>query len=95
VLSVLIVSTLLFASIDSQLHHSLALPVTEFNVGNIAFAATFILWCFLGIEAITHIADDFEHPQRDFPLTIFIGITIALVVYGVISISLLQTGFYG
>ncbi|MBB1273169.1 L-methionine/branched-chain amino acid transporter [Psychromonas sp. SR45-3] len=95
VLSVLIVSTLLFASIDSQLHHSLTLPVTEFNVGNIAFAATFILWCFLGIEAITHIADDFEHPQRDFPLTIFIGITIALVVYGLISISLLQTGFYG
>ncbi|WP_413691709.1 amino acid permease [Psychromonas sp. KJ10-2] len=49
----------------------------------------------LGIEAITHIADDFRHPERDFPLTIFIGITIALVVYALISISLLKMGFYG
>ncbi|WP_166372135.1 L-methionine/branched-chain amino acid transporter [Psychromonas sp. SA13A] len=94
-LSALIVGTLLFASIDTQLDPSLALPVTEFHFDKIALAATFILWCFLGIEAITHIADDFEQPQRDFPLTIFIGITITLVVYGLISISLLKTGFYG
>ena len=94
-LSVIIVSTLLFASIDSQMAHPLQLPETVFNVSKIALSATFILWCFLGIEAITHIADDFESPERDFPLTIFIGITIALVVYAVISISLLQMGFYG
>ena len=95
VLSVVIVSTLLFSSIDTQFTHSLQLPDTLFNISDIALAATFILWCFLGIEAITHIADDFEHPERDFPLTIFIGITITLVVYGLISLSLLQMGFYG
>lgn len=94
-LSVIIVSTLLFASIDSQMSHPLQLPETVFNLNDIALSATFILWCFLGIEAITHIADDFESPERDFPLTIFIGITITLVVYAVISISLLQMGFYG
>lgn len=94
-LSVIIVSTLLFASIDSQFDHTLVLPDTDFDVNKIALTATFILWCFLGIEAITHIADDFNNPHRDFPLTIFIGITITLVVYGLISISLLQTGFYG
>lgn len=95
VLSVLIVSTLIFASIDTQLHHSLQLPSSEFNMGKIALTATFILWCFLGIEAITHIADDFNNPERDFPLTIFIGIAITLIVYALISISLLQMGFYG
>ncbi|MDA7746199.1 L-methionine/branched-chain amino acid transporter [Psychromonas sp.] len=94
-LSVVVVSTLLFASIDSQLHYPLQLPETDFNINDIAFSATFILWCFLGIEAITHIADDFIHPERDFPLTIFIGIAITLVVYGLISISLLQMGLYG
>jgi amino acid efflux transporter len=95
ILSVVIVSTLLFASIDTQLHHSLQLPASQFDVGKIALSATFILWCFLGIEAITHIADDFDNPERDFPLTIFIGITVTLVVYALISISLLQMGFYG
>jgi amino acid efflux transporter len=95
ILSVLIVSTLLFASIDTQLHHSLALPISQFEMSKVALSATFILWCFLGIEAITHIADDFGNPERDFPLTIFIGITITLIVYALISISLLQMGFYG
>ncbi|MDN2664556.1 L-methionine/branched-chain amino acid transporter [Psychromonas sp. 14N.309.X.WAT.B.A12] len=95
VLSVLIVSTLLFASLDVQLQQNLPLPTAEFSVSKVALTATFILWCFLGIEAITHIADDFRHPERDFPLTIFIGITIALVVYALISISLLKMGFYG
>jgi len=95
VLSVLIVSTLLFSSIDSQLNQPFQLPDTEFKLTEVALTATFILWCFLGIEAITHIADDFENPQRDFPLTILIGIVITLVVYGLISISLLQMGFYG
>ncbi|TEW53534.1 L-methionine/branched-chain amino acid transporter [Psychromonas sp. RZ22] len=94
-LSLVIVSTLLFASIDSQLSYPVELPDTAFNISHIALSATFILWCFLGIEAITHIADDFKHPERDFPLTIFIGITITLIVYGVISVSLLQMGFYG
>ncbi|TEW43755.1 L-methionine/branched-chain amino acid transporter [Psychromonas algicola] len=94
-LSVVIVGTLLFASIDTQLHHSFQLPSSAFNLTEVALTATFILWCFLGIEAITHIADDFHNPERDFPLTIFIGITIALVVYGLISVSLLQMGFYG
>ena len=94
-LSVVIVGTLLFASVDTQLHHSFQLPTSTFNLSEVALTATFILWCFLGIEAITHIADDFHNPERDFPLTIFIGISIALVVYGLISVSLLQMGFYG
>ena len=94
-LSVIIVSTLLYASIDSQLHQPFIFPNTGFDLSHIALSATFILWCFLGIEAITHIADDFHQPARDFPLTIFIGITITLVVYALISISLLQMGYYG
>lgn len=94
-LSVLVVGTLLFASIDSQLSYDTPLPNSVFDLSNVAYSATFILWCFLGIEAITHIADDFKQPERDFPLTIFIGIAITLVVYGLISVSLLKMGFYG
>lgn len=94
-LSVAVVATLLFSSLDSQLNHTAQLPDTAFNLADIAYSATFILWCFLGIEAITHIANDFKKPERDFPLTIFIGIAITLVVYALISVSLLRMGFYG
>jgi amino acid efflux transporter len=50
---------------------------------------------FLGIEAIAHLANDFKNLHRDFPLTIIIGIVITLIVYSLISLSLLQMHFYG
>jgi len=94
-LSVCIVSCLVFVSINSQVTQVLHLPDTPFQLSNVALSATYILWCFLGIEAIAHLASDFKNPQRDFPLTIIIGITITLVVYSLISLSLLQMHFYG
>lgn len=94
-LSICIVSCLLFVSIDSQYHSPFHLPNTSFNLSDIALSATYILWCFLGIEAIAHLANDFKDPHRDFPLTIIIGIIITLIVYSLISLSLLQMHFYG
>lgn len=94
-LSVCIVSCLVFVSINSQITHPLHLPDTPFQLSTLALSATYILWCFLGIEAIAHLANDFKNPHRDFPLTIIIGIIITLVVYSLISLSLLQMHFYG
>jgi len=94
-LSVCIVSCLIFVSINSQYSQAFHLPDTPFQLSNLALSATYILWCFLGIEAIAHIANDFKNPQRDFPLTIIIGIVITLIVYTLISLSLLQMHFYG
>ncbi|WP_022942315.1 amino acid permease [Psychromonas hadalis] len=87
-LSICIVSCLLFVSINSQYSY-------PFQLSNIALSATYILWFFLGIEAIAHLANDFKNPHRDFPLTIIIGTIITLVVYSLISLSLLQMHFYG
>ena len=94
-LSVCIVSCLLFVSINSQVTQAFHLPDTPFQLSTVALSATYILWCFLGIEAIAHLANDFKNPARDFPLTIIIGIVITLIVYSLISLSLLQMHFYG
>lgn len=94
-LSVCIVSCLVFVSINAQVNHPFHLPETPFQLSRLALSATYILWCFLGIEAIAHLANDFKDPHRDFPLTIIIGIIITLVVYSLISLSLLQMHFYG
>jgi len=94
-LSVCIVSCLIFVSINSQYTQPFYLPPTPFQLSNVALSATYILWCFLGIEAIAHLANDFQNPARDFPLTIIIGIVITLIVYSLISLSLLQMHFYG
>ncbi len=95
ILSVCVVGCLLYVSVNSQLSLPIELPDTAFSLNKVALSATFILWCFLGIEAIAHLSDDFKNPQRDFPLTIVIGIVITLFVYSLISISLLQMGYYG
>ena len=94
-LSICIVSCLVFVSVNSQYTQPFHLPDTPFQLSTIALSATYILWCFLGIEAIAHLANDFHNPHRDFPLTIIIGIVITLIVYSLISLSLLQMHFYG
>lgn len=94
-LSIGIVSCLLFVSVNSQVTQPFHLPDTDFQLSTVALSATYILWCFLGIEAIAHLANDFKNPHRDFPLTIIIGIIITLIVYSLISLSLLQMHFYG
>ncbi|MEI6896534.1 MAG: L-methionine/branched-chain amino acid transporter [Psychromonas sp.] len=94
-LSVCIVSCLVFVSLNSQYSQPFHLPDTPFNLSALGLSASYILWCFLGIEAIAHLANDFKNPHRDFPLTIIIGIVITLIVYSLISLSLLQMHFYG
>ncbi|WP_157822433.1 L-methionine/branched-chain amino acid transporter [Psychromonas sp. Urea-02u-13] len=94
-LSICIVSCLVFVSLNSQVTQPFHLPDTDFQLSSVALSATYILWCFLGIEAIAHLANDFKNPHRDFPLTIIIGIVITLIVYSLISLSLLQMHFYG
>lgn len=40
-----------------------------------------MLWCFLGLEIMANMAEDFRNPSRDIPLTVVGGILIAGMVY--------------
>ncbi|WP_017937291.1 L-methionine/branched-chain amino acid transporter [Zestomonas thermotolerans] len=54
-----------------------------------------MFWCFVGIEAFTHLGEEFKRPQRDFPLALLLGVLLAGLVYWACSVAVLSFGTYG
>ena len=54
-----------------------------------------MFWCFVGIEAFTHLGEEFRHPRRDFPLALLLGVLLAGLVYWAFSVAVLSFGVYG
>ena len=54
-----------------------------------------MFWCFVGIEAFTHLGEEFKRPQRDFPLALLLGVLLAGLVYWAFSVAVLSYGVYG
>ncbi len=69
----------------------LALP----ELGRISEAMAVIFWCFVGIEAITHLGAEFRNPRRDFPLTIGIGLVLTGLFYYLTAALIIRYGAYG
>ena len=54
-----------------------------------------MFWCFVGIEAFTHLGEEFKRPERDFPLALLLGVLLAGLVYWAFSVAVLSYGVYG
>ncbi|MGP0171629.1 L-methionine/branched-chain amino acid transporter [Pseudomonas sp. NCHU5208] len=54
-----------------------------------------MFWCFVGIEAFTHLGEEFKHPERDFPLALLLGVLLAGLVYWACSVAVLSFATYG
>ena len=54
-----------------------------------------MFWCFVGIEAFTHMGEEFKHPERDFPLALLFGVLLAGLVYWACSVAVLSFQAYG
>ncbi|WP_445939891.1 L-methionine/branched-chain amino acid transporter [Pseudomonas sp.] len=54
-----------------------------------------MFWCFVGIEAFTHMGEEFKNPERDFPLALLIGVLLAGLVYWACSVAVLSLHSYG
>ncbi|CAD5108008.1 L-methionine/branched-chain amino acid transporter [Zestomonas carbonaria] len=54
-----------------------------------------MFWCFVGIEAFTHLGEEFKRPQRDFPLALLLGVLLAGLVYWACSVAVLSFATYG
>lgn len=65
------------------------------TLSDIAQAMGVIFWCFVGIEAVTHIAPEFKNPKKDFPLTIYISVFIVVLLYSLLCYSVLNFHAYG
>ncbi|MBM7072789.1 L-methionine/branched-chain amino acid transporter [Shewanella sp. 202IG2-18] len=73
-------NTAKFVSLDTH-----AAP--EFSLMLVAAGIAF--WSFLGIEAMTHLADDFESPEKDMLPAMMIGVVLVGVVYVACTLLLL------
>jgi amino acid efflux transporter len=58
-------------------------------------ALAVMFWCFVGIEAFTHLGEEFKRPQRDFPLALLLGVLLAGLVYWACSVAVLSFHAYG
>ena len=54
-----------------------------------------MFWCFVGIEAFTHLGEEFRRPRRDFPLALLLGVLLAGLVYWACSVAVLSFDAYG
>ncbi|MBD1577657.1 MULTISPECIES: L-methionine/branched-chain amino acid transporter [Vibrio] len=56
----------------------------------IGTALAVMFWCFVGIEAFTHMGEEFKNPQRDFPIAIILGCFVAGFIYWACSVVILK-----
>jgi amino acid efflux transporter len=71
------------------------LPPVDDSWQLIPAALGVMFWCFVGIEAFTHLGEEFKNPQRDFPLALLLGVLLAGLVYWGFSVAVLSFGVYG
>lgn len=67
-------------------------PLTFISLGK---SLVIIFWCFVGIEAICHVANDFHKPKTEFPKAVVLGVFMAVMVYVMVSLSVIKQGTYG
>lgn len=71
------------------------LPLLAGDWSRIPAALGVMFWCFVGIEAFTHLGEEFRRPQRDFPLALLLGVLLAGGVYWACSVAVLSFDAYG
>ncbi|SDG86883.1 amino acid efflux transporter [Pseudomonas benzenivorans] len=71
------------------------LPPLEGSWQSLPAALGVMFWCFVGIEAFTHLGEEFKRPQRDFPLALLLGVLLAGLVYWACSVAVLSFNAYG
>lgn len=58
-------------------------------------AAALMFWCFIGWEAVSHMAEEFANPQRDTTRAILIAAFVVGLLYTLVGWVTVGTGAYG
>jgi amino acid efflux transporter len=58
-------------------------------------AAALMFWCFIGWEAVSHMAEEFTNPERDTNRAILIAAAVVGVMYTLVGVVTVGTGAYG
>ncbi len=62
---------------------------------SVGHATTLVFWCFIGWEAVSHISEEFEDPQRDVVVATLIAAAIISLLYLLVALVVVGTGSYG
>ena len=97
VIALAIVATVALIWLKGDLPHAdqPLLPPLAGNWQLLSVALGVMFWCFVGIEAFTHLGEEFKNPQRDFPLALLLGVLLAGLVYWACSVAVLSFHAYG
>ncbi|WP_299003483.1 L-methionine/branched-chain amino acid transporter [uncultured Shewanella sp.] len=79
-LGVVAIVVALFGSAGETIGDIKAMHI-EPDVNSIAIAASIAFWSFLGVEAMTHLANDFRNPKKDMLPAMMIGTVLVGLVY--------------
>lgn len=97
VIALAIIATIALIWFKGDLPHAEQplLPPLAGNWQLLPVALGVMFWCFVGIEAFTHLGEEFRNPQRDFPLALVLGVLLAGLVYWACSVAVLSFHAYG
>ncbi|HUK51027.1 MAG TPA: amino acid permease, partial [Terriglobales bacterium] len=69
-------------------------PFLPYGVIPVGTAAALIFWSFLGYENTSNVAEEFEHPERDFHRSIMLSVVLISVLYIAIVVVTIGTLAY-
>ncbi|GHF89938.1 L-methionine/branched-chain amino acid transporter [Thalassotalea marina] len=84
---VMVVAAMLFAALFSLEHAGIPVPNQD-DINPLLIAAGLAFWSFLGVEAMSHLSDDFAQPAKDLIPAMLIGILLVGMVYVVCTLIL-------
>lgn len=69
-------------------------PFAPNGLGPIGTAMAMLFWAFVGWEMIVHLAEEFENPGRDIPLSLGVSIVVINVMYLSVAFVTIGTNAY-
>jgi amino acid efflux transporter len=88
----IVVALLIVAGFNSQ-PQKLSVILQDAEFGPVLSAAGVAFWSFLGVEAMTHLANDFRDPKKDLVPAMMIGTILVGVIYIACTYLLIITPF--
>lgn len=70
-------------------------PFMPHGPGKVAEASTLLFWCFIGWEAVSHLTEEFVHPEKDVMRATVISAVIIGVIYFLVAACTVGTNSYG
>ncbi len=81
VLTTIVIIVFAFVGSITDIDPTLFTPFMPHGWESVGHATTLVFWCFIGWEAISHISEEFENPQRDVKRATIIAAIIISILY--------------